>query len=461
MPPPTPTLLPTHPPPRSDERPSSEHTHSIGCAAVLEVRSLASPPPRGAKAGRGLPLDPKGFLLATEYESDGVLRVDSDKDVDRWVAAISASAKWVRENAGKGGSGSGGGKRGRARSDGSDDDDSDDGRGGSGRKGRRDSDADSDEDDEDGGFASRLPPPPKWWRAYEKADEVVWMTATQAVLDGLFAGIYTSSGAGGEDAAATGDGERRVDIGKLSQVTARACSELEDRAMECRMRGRGDVVKHHITMFDLKFLQELTPLTTGVGPSLLSPKQLLQVIDCIEGFIATRKRALGGMQLAPHEKRPGNVLRETRRDMITKYVEVMGPKLASVKDQVLSRLSSQRSELVRKTRGNQVGTNTPTDFFSLMSEHMRLAKDAGSYALQRRLLSQVMALVVSGATWNRDCRDSKLSALYAVSAGRAFPHPSKQSDLSPIPPSLLRFLSLYTAPSPPCRLSTPSPCCWT
>jgi hypothetical protein len=54
------------------------------------------------------------------------------------------------------------------------------------------------------------------------------------------------------------------------------------------------------------------------------------VIDCIEGFVAVRKRALGSMSLSPQEKRPGAVLRETRRDMITRYMDVMGPKLHSI-----------------------------------------------------------------------------------------------------------------------------------
>ena len=127
-----------------------------------------------------------------------------------------------------------------------------------------------------------------------------------------------------------GGAQPPVLISRLSEAAARVCAELEDRVMECRMRGRADITKHLIQMCDLKFVQELTPLTTGNGPAALSPKQLLQVIDCIEGFVAVRRRALGSMSLSAQEKRPGAVLRETRRDMISRYMDVMGPKLHGV-----------------------------------------------------------------------------------------------------------------------------------
>ena len=61
----------------------------------------------------------------------------------------------------------------------------------------------------------------------------------------------------------------------------------------------------HTYLPPLFSLQELTPLTTGNGPAALSSKQVLQVIDCIEGFVVTRRRALGSMQLSVQEKRPG------------------------------------------------------------------------------------------------------------------------------------------------------------
>ena len=82
---------------------------------------------------------------------------------------------------------------------------------------------------------------------------------------------------------------------------------------------------HHFLSFAFssRTLQELTPLTTGNGPSALSSKQVLQVIDCIEGFISIRRRALGSMQLSVQEKRPGDVLRETRRDMIGRCVTII------------------------------------------------------------------------------------------------------------------------------------------
>ncbi len=105
-------------------------------------------------------------------------------------------------------------------------------------------------------------------------------------------------------------------MGRLTDATTKACSDLEERVMVCRMRNRADVVKHFIQaraclliaehrfnnslpqMFDLQFVQQLTALSTGHGPRLLSPKQLLQIIDCIEGFLMTRKRCLGAMTLS-------------------------------------------------------------------------------------------------------------------------------------------------------------------
>ena len=76
----------------------------------------------------------------------------------------------------------------------------------------------------------------------------------------------------------------------------------------------------------------------------MAPSQLLELIDVIEGFVATRRRALGSMTLNATEKRPGHMLRETRRDMINKYIEVMGPKLHAVAQNVLERLFKERGE---------------------------------------------------------------------------------------------------------------------
>ena len=59
-------------------------------------------------------------------------------------------------------------------------------------------------------------------------------------------------------------------------------------------------------------------MTTGMAPSVLSPKQLLSVIDCLEGFLVTRKRYLGKMELASNEKGAAGQLREVRRGVVAR-----------------------------------------------------------------------------------------------------------------------------------------------
>ena len=85
----------------------------------------------------------------------------------------------------------------------------------------------------------------------------------------------------------------------------------------------------------------------GATPNTLTPLQLLQIIDCIEGFLKVRNAAVGPISLSAQENRPGSVLRETRRDLIGSYVKVMTPKLAAITDKVLKNLFDHKDELVR------------------------------------------------------------------------------------------------------------------
>lgn len=132
-------------------------------------------------------------------------------------------------------------------------------------------------------------------------------------------------------------------------------------------------------------------MSAGATPSSLSPMQLLQLIDCIEGFLRVRTTAVGTLELSPQENRPGNVLRETRRDMIAHYVDVMAPKLHSIADKVLNELLTKQASLIKRKTGMRIGTDSPSDLFSLMAEHLKLAKTGGSLTLQRKLLSLLMA----------------------------------------------------------------------
>jgi len=58
---------------------------------------------------------------------------------------------------------------------------------------------------------------------------------------------------------------------------------------------------------------------------------------------------------------------------------------------VLGNLLEKKQALVQKMFSNRLGTTCPTDLFSLMSEHLKIAKQGGSLTLQRKLLSLLMA----------------------------------------------------------------------
>jgi Exocyst complex component Sec6/PH domain len=373
----------------TDEQPSaaSKSKGSISYSTAIKVETITSIAMLSSKMGKNGPAltaqDRKVFICTISGRTDIVLRADDEATAKAWVNQISAAIKHAKLNERKRANsqtGEGESKRSKPK-----------------RRPNNSDESDGDDSDADSDSGPAAPPPPKWFRVFLKPDEAKWMETTQLYLNSLFESIY-ESGDGKQEAgdAVMGDGgqgAKRISISKLAEATARACGDLEDRAMECRLRGRADVVKHYITMFDLKFLQELDPLTTGNGPSQLGTKQLLQVIDCIEGFVSVRRRALGAMTLTTQEKRPGQILRETRRDMINKYMDVIGPKLHAVSSKVLAKLFSGRGELVRRMMGTRVGTSSPTDLFNLMSEHLKIAREGGSFTLQRRLLSCVMGEV--------------------------------------------------------------------
>jgi len=115
----------------------------------------------------------------------------------------------------------------------------------------------------------------------------------------------------------------------------------------------------------------------------------------VESFLKMRAGAVGSLSLTVQENRPGSVLRETRRDMVAKYVHVMAPKLRNITDGVLRSLFEKGDAMVRRGLGGRIGTDCPTDLFSLMSEHLKLAKSGGSLSLQRKLLSLLMGEVAS------------------------------------------------------------------
>lgn len=355
-----------------DSDDSTEYSNSIDVTQVTNVR------PAGGRNSTAS--ERKVWILSTTFEPEMQLRAADEAAVSAWVQSIQQAIAHKKQYGASGKS-----KR-RAASDRRSD------------AGDSEGAADSDEDsDADGSGPGGLPPPPAWYRDYEKPDTTGarWMNASQKALERLFGGIYQSNEGGEEGVGADGDpAERRVVISKLAEAATRACAELEDRSMEARMRGRADIVKHFVSMWDLKMLHELTPLTTGTAPNSLSPKQLLQLIDCIEGHADARKRAVGSMTLSAQEARPGFLLRETRRGLIGRYMDVMGPKLHTLTEKVLARLMQEKGALVRRTLGTRVGTNSPPDLFNLMSEHLKIAKEGGSNALQRRLLSQVMGEVV-------------------------------------------------------------------
>lgn len=278
------------------------------------------------------------------------------------------------------------------------DSDDEDG-GGAGGRGKlaatAEGDSDADSDAEEGSEEDSMPPPPRWFASYKSVgQEAKWMTITQELLNKLFSDIYETTG--DKEAGVEGDGDgsgEKVVISKLAEATTRACAQLEDRCMECRLRKRADIIKHFISMFDLKFYDCLSPMCTGDTPNRLSAKQLLQIVDCMEGYFNVRKKALGGMTLSEQENKWYGLLRDARYQMIGRYVSFMGPKLQTLTQKVLNNLLSKRSDALLRIN-NRLGTSSPGDLFSLFSEHLEVAKKGGSHNLQRRLLSEVMAKIV-------------------------------------------------------------------
>lgn len=85
------------------------------------------------------------------------------------------------------------------------------------------------------------------------------MTSTQGFLDRFFADVWVAEGEDTRGEAGIqvegGHDSRRVLLSKIAAAVRAAMAALDDRVMECHTRRRADVIKHHIQMFDLRFLQ--------------------------------------------------------------------------------------------------------------------------------------------------------------------------------------------------------------
>jgi Exocyst complex component Sec6 len=103
-----------------------------------------------------------------------------------------------------------------------------------------------------------------------------------------------------------------------------------------------------------------------------------------------RSNAVGQLQLTAQENRPGQMLLESRRGLIETYVAVMLPRLQAITDKVLNNLLTKRADIVAPMMNQRLGTTSPADLFTLMSEHLKIAKQGGSLTLQRKLLSLLM-----------------------------------------------------------------------
>jgi len=373
----------------AEDHETTEFTNVIDVSKIVKV--FRAPAQEGSKG-----VDRKAFVISTNFQPDVLLRAADESSAVAWVSklteAVVHKAQYGSKKSKKG-KHKKGGLRGRGQSAESDEDNE---RGVN--ESFRSDGADSDDDDDDG-----HPPPPSWYTDYNNKDESRWVVATQKTLNRLFEDIYKTKeddkkDGSGEVEEAIGNeegGEKKVVISKLVRATTKACAELEDRVMELRMRERSEVIKHFIQFFDQMFLNELTALTSGRAAENLSGKQILQLIDCIEGYGNVRKRSLGtNLQLSPQEQRPWQLLLESRQFLIQCYMETMGPKLHSISEKVLSKLTSERDALVREVQGERLGTRSPTDLFTIMSEHLQIAKTGGSTNLQRKLLSAVMVEVV-------------------------------------------------------------------
>ncbi len=331
-----------------------EFAASTDVSAVREVRPLVA---RGA-GGHFEKADHKVLVLNGEQ-----LKCADAEDVARWVAAIKRAKEAAVRGDGRRKPGGGGG-------------------GGGG-----------DSDDDEGGG---LPPPPKWFKAFAKEGErarSAWALATQKLLGEVFAAVNDAGQPPSfESQKAAWDEWIPGVIKKLLDCATTAMEVLLERCAECRLRKRPDVAKFLVRSFDVTFNHTLGSLTTGHAPSLLKPAQLLQLLDCIEGYLAARGEALGGAQLGEAEGGAGGELREQRAALADIYLSHIKKKLRDIVNLKIG-LLNQTPHSVHTVFNSRLSTGTPTDLFNVMTEFMKQAKKGGSKTLCRRLLSAVMAEV--------------------------------------------------------------------
>ena len=327
--------------------------------------------------------DLKAFLI------DGdALRCNSVEDMAQWVAVLSKErAKYARSSS------SGGGGKGKA--------------GGGG--GAEDSDADSDDSEyarvrAATGGAAPLGAPPKWFKDYEKKSEKAqhaqWAPATSRLTTLYFAPVAAGAAeggggsSGGSSASASSSAQRAKTIEALLSATSAAAAALQERCAEARRRGRFDVVRHFVRNFDTAFCMVLSNLTAGNEPAKLSPKALLQLLDCVEGYMSARASALGAQALDEGESAAAEEVEAARTLLAERYLTVSQGLVHQIVTATLTKLQSEsRIDLVEPHIGSRLGTQCPTDLFNLLSKHLSDARRGCSKSLCRALLSMTMAEV--------------------------------------------------------------------
>lgn len=357
----------------------THYSFSIAIGSIVKVSPVSRDPTTDSRAL---------FMVSTEFQ-DFLFRCKDREDVREWISAVKQAMEKDRSRRQR--------KSRKPR----------------GHVGADDSDtgnAGYDSDASDAGmrkqFQQSVPP---WFRPYMKPssnpdDLARWMVASQKFLDNAFANIYDSGKSSGKRSDGDDDGTERsgadangsgkkINMAKLSKAVLSAVGVLEERVLEAKARNRPDVAKHLITFSDTRMLQELDPQIIESASSS-SSLAILQLLDCIETYIAVRRKLQQDLTLTATEARPGLVLRENRRTVIEMYVSHMAPRLHEVVVKVLQNLRDKKGDLVCRTIGTRVGTKSPTDMFNLLFEHLKIAKEGGSNVLQRRLLSSVMAEVV-------------------------------------------------------------------
>lgn len=322
---------------------STAHTSAMTVDTIDEVRPLA-------KHGK--------FDKATKFEvvlpyNTLTLTCSTPAEMLKWVTSIEKAkahlARYGKQTAKKGGDG-----------------------GGSGLD--TDLDDTTDSSDDDARPSGGRDDMPTWLRDFVRKSEGDQAIFIQKVIADVFA-------------------DAEDDLTKVIDAATTLYEDLEEKAFECKTRGRFKELKQYYRFYHLKLVQEVGFFTGSEQLSKLSNEQLLRLMDWIRGYASTRKRVLDKVPTTEDEGLPPFELIDDVRLLIDRYMDLMDPRLQGYVVQISTAVTTKGTEQVEMKVLTRLGTNAPQDLFNLLNEHLTYAKEGGSVVLQRRLLCAVMGIV--------------------------------------------------------------------